>query len=247
MPRGRTYGARRTLSSSIRRMRRRPRAPELGTLTPTIPAVTVRPNSRAACPSAVKIAAAVSVRIRVHQVDGLVQGAHPDDREDGAEHLVVVNAHSRTDVVDQCRAHEVATGVPVDLQPAPVDDDRRAVAYGGVEVALGTRPCLGADQRAHLGVRPVGRAHDEAAQAFGDLLCETVARVSDRDRHGDRHAALSRWTRRPPRSARPRPGPGRRRGARRHGSSRRRTPAHACCSAFRAGRRSARRVWTRRN
>lgn len=74
---------------------------------------------------------AVSVRVLVDQLDGLVQGRHADDAEHGAEDLLLVGRHVGRHVRDDGRADKVAVRVLGHVDRAPVQDQVRALGGWG--------------------------------------------------------------------------------------------------------------------
>ena len=116
---------------------------------PTIPALTLSWNARAAFPSRVKIAAPFP-GVGVDELDRLVQRVRPDDDEHRPEDLLAIHAHLGADVVEQARTDEEAALVAVDGDLAAVADQLGALVDAGVDEALDAVARGRADQRPDL-------------------------------------------------------------------------------------------------
>jgi hypothetical protein len=81
-----------------------------------------------------------------------------------------------------------------DLVPAPVDDEGRALLQPRVDVRHDLVAVRGRDQRPHVGGTVLRLIDLEVLHALRENGNQLVGRVADRDRDGDRHAALASRT-----------------------------------------------------
>ena len=133
---------------------------------------------------------AVAVGVVVDQLQALVVGAHPHDREHRAEDLVRVDRHLRRHPVEERRLEEEApTQVAGTL--APVDDELRAGRDALLDVAGDLVQVRPGDERAHVGVAHAVTGA-QGAGALGDLGDELVGDRVGREHDRDRHAPLPR-------------------------------------------------------
>ena len=226
--RGRARSGPRTATASSRRRSGTPSAPGIGTLTPTMPALTLLLNARAASPSRVKMAVPLPYSCSLTSCSAASKSGTRTTDEHRPEDLLLVDPHRRRDAVEQASAPRKK---PVGLQRrhAAVHDELGAFLDAEIDVAAD--PCRGASghERPHLGAGLV------AGRDLQPPSLRLDAAPSARRRAGRRRPPPPRWpctahppTRRRPRSARRRPGRDRRPASRPCGSWRRRAPAPAC-------------------
>ena len=125
---------------------------------------------------------AIAVRIGVDQFEGLVVALDPDHGEDRAEDLVGVDGHLGRDVVEQGGAQEEAVASAVGGDGAPVDDERGAGGFAGVDVAGHLVPVRPGDQRAHVAAAQCRRRSCMVRGALGDLGDQLVGDLRRRRR-----------------------------------------------------------------
>ena len=134
---------------------------------------------------------AVAVRVRVDDLDGLLEGVHPQHHEHRTEDLLLVSGHLVADLVDDRGSHEEAILVAGDHEIAPVQDESRAVLLRLGDDACDALLGLRGDDRAHVRALLHAVAHSDALAQGLDPCDHLVSGVADRHGHGDGHAALA--------------------------------------------------------
>lgn len=94
---------------------------------------------------------AVTVLVRVDEIDGLVERVNVETDEDGAEDLLAVALHVARHVGDDGGRDPVAVGVLGRLEAAAVKQDLGALLLGRRDQVLDPRLALGRDDGAQVG------------------------------------------------------------------------------------------------
>mmetsp|Transcript_21036 Transcript_21036/g.49367 ORF Transcript_21036/g.49367 Transcript_21036/m.49367 type:complete len:232 (-) Transcript_21036:926-1621(-) len=141
-------------------------------------------------PAACEDGGAVAVRVRVHEVDGFLEGVGLHTAEHWAKDLVLVDLHSLLHLCKNAWPDEIATLVDLWKGRLPsVQKQACTLVHAGLDQSLHPFLCLRRDQRAHVGLAIVPRAHPELGSLFGDLG-DPFLRGPDEDCHADGHASL---------------------------------------------------------
>ena len=133
---------------------------------------------------------AVTVLVGVDHAGGGCDVRRAHHAEHRPEDFLLVDAHVGRDIVEQASAEEKAVLVALQLQIAAVDNQFRAFLDAEVDVAAHFRQMFGGDQRPHLGFLIDAWGNLQRAHPWRQFGYEFVARRSDCDRNGHRHATL---------------------------------------------------------
>lgn len=127
--------------------------------------------------------------VRIGKIDGLLKGVNADDLHDWSEDFFFVAINTRTHVVDDGWADEVAIRVSLNLHTSAVENNL-AVLGTVFDEALDFGLVLFVVHRANIRIVPTS-THRHLFRFFNDLG-NPLLRITDQDDHGKGHASLAR-------------------------------------------------------